>query len=212
MRLYSAARVPLVFRAQLKPNVPSMPASSLDSRLATRRSVPCWLLIALLASVCCVGCVRRRMTIRTNPPGAQVYVDDYELGPTPISADFTYYGNRKIRLVKDGYETETFLQSVPAPWYQIPPLDFFAENLVPGEIRDQRTFNYQLSPQRMVPSEELLQRGEDLRRGVRPAGVRPARAVAPDAGASIAPMGPGAEPIPPGVGGYPIHTLPPSGR
>ena len=157
------------------------------------------------------------MTIRTNPPGAQVYVDDYELGPTPISADFTYYGNRKIRLVKDGYETATFLQPVPAPWYQIPPLDFFAENLVPGEIRDQRTFNYQLSPQRMVPSEELLQRGEDLRRGVRPAGVRPAPPVAPGGGSvrggsGIAPMGPGAEPIPPGVGGYPIHPLPPSGR
>ncbi len=147
------------------------------------------------------------MTIRTNPPGAQVYVDDYELGPTPISADFTYYGNRKIRLVKDGYETETFLQPVPAPWYQIPPLDFFAENLVPGEIRDQRTFNYQLSPQRMVPSEELLQRAEDLRRGVRPAG-----AVTQGTGPGIAPMGRGAEPIPPGVGGHPIHALPPSGR
>ena len=153
------------------------------------------------------------MTIRTNPPGAQVYVDDYELGPTPISADFTYYGNRKIRLVKDGYETATFLQPVPAPWYQIPPLDFFAENLVPGEIRDQRTFNYQLSPQRVVPSEELLQRGEDLRRGVRPAGIRPAPAVAPGAGPMIAPpMAPGAEPIQPGVGGHPIHPLPPSGR
>ncbi|NQU21700.1 MAG: PEGA domain-containing protein, partial [Candidatus Nealsonbacteria bacterium] len=166
---------------------------------------------------CCAGCVRRRMTIRTNPPGAQVYVDDYELGPTPISADFTYYGDRKIRLVKDGYETATFLQPVPAPWYQVPPLDFFSENLVPGEIRDQRTFNYQLSPQRVVPSEELLQRGEDLRRGVRPAGARPAPPVAPGAdairgGGAIAPPGPAMIPGPSGVGGYPIHPLPPSGR
>ncbi len=194
-----------------------MPAFSSDCRLPACRSAPCWLLIGVLASACCAGCVRRRMTIRTNPPGAQVYVDDYELGPTPISTDFTYYGNRKIRLVKDGYETLTFLQPVPAPWYQIPPLDFFAENLFPGEIRDQQTFTYQLSPQRVVPSEELLQRAEDLRRGIRPAGVRPAPPVAPGAGSvrggpATAPAGFGTVPIQSGVGGYPIHPLPPSGR
>ena len=47
------------------------------------------------------------MTIRTNPPGALVYVDDYEIGTTPVSTNFTYYGKRKIRIVKDGYETLT---------------------------------------------------------------------------------------------------------
>src|SRR4051812_48980499 len=38
------------------------------------------LLVAMLA-----GCVERRFTIRSNPPGAQVYVDDYEIGTTPCS-------------------------------------------------------------------------------------------------------------------------------
>ena len=75
------------------------------------------------------GCVRRRMTIRSSPPGATVYVDNYELGPTPRSINFTHYGTRQIRLVKDGYETLTLLQPVPAPWYQLPVLDFFSENL-----------------------------------------------------------------------------------
>ena len=32
-----------------------------------------WLLLACLLTT---GCVRRRMTIRSNPPGATVYVDD----------------------------------------------------------------------------------------------------------------------------------------
>ena len=86
------------------------------------------------------------MMIRTNPPGALVYVDDYEIGTTPISTGFVYSGTRKIRLVKDGYETLTVMQPVPPPWYQIPPLDFITENLT--ILSDQRflpTGNYEKS-------------------------------------------------------------------
>ena len=77
------------------------------------------------------GCVQRRMTVRTNVPGAQVYVDDYEVGRTPVSTDFIYYGDRTIKLVKDGYETQTIKQPVDAPWYQWPRIDFFSENVWP---------------------------------------------------------------------------------
>src|SRR5688500_13325108 len=82
-----------------------------------------------LALVCLgsAGCVQRRRTIRSNPPGALVYVDNHEIGVTPVATDFIYYGTRQIRLVKDGYETLTVLQGVPAPWYQYFPIDFFAE-------------------------------------------------------------------------------------
>ena len=113
------------------------------------------LTLALLAAG---GCVQRRMTIRSNPPGATVYVDDYEIGTTPVSTNFTYYGSRKVRLVKDGYETLTVLQSVPAPWYEIPPLDLVSENFVPGEVRDQRQFCYQLRPQAVTPAAQLIER------------------------------------------------------
>ncbi len=105
------------------------------------------------------------MTIRSNPPGAQVYVDNHEIGRTPVSTDFIYYGKREIRLVKDGFETLTVKQPVSAPWYQIPGIDFFSENLYPGEIRDERQFDYQMQPLLVVPSEQLLSRGEELRRG-----------------------------------------------
>lgn len=104
------------------------------------------------------------MTIRSNPPGALVYVDDYEIGATPVSTNFVYYGNRKIRLVKDGYETLTVLQPIPAPWYQYTPFDFFTENFVPGEIRDQRTIDFQMKPQMVVPTDQLLSRAESMRR------------------------------------------------
>ena len=171
-------------------------------------SLSAWILAALVVCACGTGCVRRRMTIRSNPPGALVYVDDYEIGTTPISQDFIYYGERKVRLVKDGYETLTVMQSIPTPWYQIPPLDFVTENMIPGKIRDHRTFNYQLTPQRIVPSEQLLSRAENLRRGVRAAtgvtGSPPLPAV------RVNPAESGPEIIPPsGIGGQPVYPLPP---
>ena len=113
-------------------------------------------LAAIVLSLGSSGCVQRRMTIRRNPPGARVYVDDYEIGDTPVSASFTYYGTRKIRLVKDGYETLTVMQKFPTPWYEIVPLDFLSENFVPGKVSDRRVLDYQLRPQMVVPTDQLL--------------------------------------------------------
>jgi hypothetical protein len=107
------------------------------------------------------------MTVRTNPPGALVYVDDQEIGTTPVSTDFTYYGTRKIQLMKDGFETLTVKQAFFPPWYEWPVLEFFSENLWPVETRDEHLLNFQLQPQQILPSEKLLQRAEDLRVGAR---------------------------------------------
>jgi hypothetical protein len=109
------------------------------------------------------GCLRRRMLVRSNPPGAMVYVDNQQIGMTPCSTDFIYYGTREIRLVKPGYETLTVDQPIPAPWYEIPPLDFVSENMVPREIQDYRTLAYNLTPQAIVPTNQLLGRAQQLR-------------------------------------------------
>ncbi len=147
----------------------------LDKSLKPSFSLPrprlaSWQLVLWLGGLgliwmCSAGCVQRRLTIRTDPPGAMAYVDGYPIGTTPISTDFIYYGAREIRLVKDGYETLVVKQRIWPPWYEIPPLDFVSENLVPGELRDQRTLDFRLQPQRIVPSEQLVDRAERLRRG-----------------------------------------------
>jgi hypothetical protein len=126
---------------------------------------PAWVALAVIAALCAGGCkgVQRRMTVRSNVPGAQVYVDNYEIGRTPVSTDFIYYGDRDIRLVKDGYETLKVKQKVNAPWYQYPGIDFIVENLWPWEVRDERNFNYQMQPQYLVPTETILSRAEEMR-------------------------------------------------
>jgi len=166
--------------------------SGSPSKATLNRPPQWWYYVPVLVviTLCLVGCVRRRMTIRSNPPGALVYVDDYEIGTTPVSVNFTNYGTRKIRLVKDGYETPTVMQPISPPWYEIPPLDFISENLIPGELRDQRMLCYQLRPQIVVPREQLLARAEDLRaRGQVPAAMAPPVLSSPP----------------------PVHTLPSSG-
>ena len=129
------------------------------------------LVLALSLATASSGCVHRRMTIRTNPPGAAVYVDDYPIGTTPVSTSFVYYGTRKIRIVKDGYETLTVQRKISPPWYQYFPLDFVSENLVPTEIRDERMLDFTLSPQMIAPTDQLIGRAEQLRQSGRGGGV-----------------------------------------
>lgn len=115
------------------------------------------------SSLLCCGCVSRRMTVHSDPPGALVLVEGREIGYTPVSLDFTYYGTRELTLIKDGYETLTVQQPIAKPWYQAPGIEFVADNLVPGHKTDRHFFRYSLQPARIVPNQELLQRGEMLR-------------------------------------------------
>jgi hypothetical protein len=109
------------------------------------------------------GCVERRYTIRTNPPGALAVVNGEEVGPTPVSRSFTYYGDREITLMLDGYETQTIIQKVNAPWYDYYVIEFFTENIWPFTIRDEREFHYQMMPQTVPAHNDLLARAESLR-------------------------------------------------
>lgn len=139
--------------------------------------------IALLIVVCLVssvGCVRKRMTVRTNPPGAMVYIDKQPIGLSPVSSNFTYYGTRSIEIVRDGYRTEKFLRRFNPPWYEIPPLDFFSETLYPFEKRDERILDVQLTPEPVVPNEALIASGEQLRlQASQGVGVTPPPTVTP---------------------------------
>ncbi|QDU54722.1 PEGA domain-containing protein [Aeoliella mucimassa] len=131
--------------------------------------------IGMLVLLSATGCVRRRLTVRSNPPGALVYVDNQQVGTTPCSVDFTYYGTRELRLVKSGYETLTVNQPIPTPWYQYPPLDFFSDNFAMTKIRDNRTTAvFELQPQTMLPVEEIIRRGEELRGRAQSGAVMPA--------------------------------------
>ncbi len=121
------------------------------------------ILVIALSCLLSSGCVRRRMTVRSNPGGARGYIDDRQIGVTPFSTEFTYYGTRKIHLERDGMKSVTVERTFYAPWYQWPVIDFFAENLWPWEIRDEREVVIQMEPLAPVDPQELLSRAGRMR-------------------------------------------------
>ncbi|MBI3319656.1 MAG: PEGA domain-containing protein [Candidatus Omnitrophica bacterium] len=90
------------------------------------------------------------MTIRTEPPGAELFVNDQRSGTTPYSAPFLWYGTYHFTMLKPGYERLDKRVPVRAPIYFWIPLDFIME-LLPFPIRDDRVFEYVLLPSEPLP-------------------------------------------------------------
>jgi len=119
-------------------------------------------LLAVSVSLLC-GCVSRRMTVRSDPPGALVLLEGEKIGYTPVSFDTTYYGTREFTLIKPGYETLTTFQKISPPWYEIPPLDFVSDNFLPMQLTNRQNFFYAMNPEFVYPTQEILERGQQLR-------------------------------------------------
>lgn len=110
------------------------------------------------------GCASRKITIKSEPPGAKVIMDGQEKGITPCSFHFTYYGSRQIALEKDGYQTFKVIASVNPPWVHAFPFDVLLL-FIPYPMTDHHKFSYQLVP---VSHEEqdmkaAVRRGEELK-------------------------------------------------
>jgi hypothetical protein len=109
------------------------------------------------------GCVERRYTIRTDPPGALVIVNGEEIGTSPVSRSFVFYADRDITLMHEGYQTQRIIQPINAPWFDNLVFEFFTENLIPITFRDEHEFLYKMAPATNPPVADLVQRAEGLR-------------------------------------------------
>jgi len=103
------------------------------------------------------------MTIRTQPPGALVNLNNEEQGLTPKTIPFTWYGDYEIVLRKDGYQTLRVIQPIKPPWYEVFPLDIFSELLLPVRLEDEHFLHYELEETEPVEKGALLHRAEELR-------------------------------------------------
>ena len=64
-----------------------------------------------------IGCVQREMNVQSNPPGAVVYLNDREMGRTPFTKQFLWYGNYDVVLRKEGYQTLKTNAEITAPFW-----------------------------------------------------------------------------------------------
>ena len=119
--------------------------------------------IACLGAALVSGCVEREMTITSEPEGALVFVSDREMGRTPVTFSFTWYGDYEILCRKKGYEALTTHHRVDPPWYQLPPFDFFAEVLTPWTYEDHHTVEFELEREQLPSRAEIIERALQMR-------------------------------------------------
>ncbi|MHC4786437.1 MAG: PEGA domain-containing protein [Planctomycetota bacterium] len=145
--------------------------------------------LALLAACGCLatGCVRRTITISTDPPGAMVWLNDREIGRSPVDVDFDYYGTYDVRLEQEGYEPQMTSGDAKSPWWDTVGLDLVAE-VLPFRLHSRVGWHYVLEPINDDP-EALTQRARDLRAQVSEAEV-PAQQAPPPTTDNDDPSGP----------------------
>lgn len=91
------------------------------------------------------GCLERRLLITSEPPGADVWVNDAEVGRTPLVADFKYYGEYDVRLRLAGHEPVATKALARAPWYEWMGPDLVAEAL-PTPVVTEVKWHFTLKP------------------------------------------------------------------
>jgi len=82
------------------------------------------------------GCVKRKINIKSVPEGAFVWLNDREVGRTPIEVDFLYYGEYDLRVELDGYKPIMTTRWAIAPARDLPFVDLISEAIVPHATID----------------------------------------------------------------------------
>jgi hypothetical protein len=117
--------------------------------------------VVAVTLVCLTGCIRRTISITSEPAGALVHLNDREIGRTPVQVDFLYYGDYDVRLTMDGYEPLMTRGAAKAPWWDSIPLDLATE-MIPGQPHSRIEWHYVLEPRRDDPA-ALLKAARELR-------------------------------------------------
>ena len=110
------------------------------------------------------GCIERVLTVQSNPPGALVELNGQEMGRTPVTRDFTWYGVYDITLRLEDYQTLKTAAKVYPPIYQWIPFDLVTD-LLPFTVTDHHRLSYALTPAPPAsqPSPGIIDRAADLK-------------------------------------------------
>lgn len=119
------------------------------------------IIVGAAAACGLAGCVQRTISISSEPPGAMVWLNDREVGRTPVDVDFDYYGTYDVRLEHKDYEPLATSAKADAPWWDNVGIDLVVE-LVPATVHSRVEWHYVLEPVTDDRS-ALVQRAGELR-------------------------------------------------
>ena len=128
-----------------------------------KRSLVFLTIIGLFVAIIFSGCVERQLTINTEPQGAMVVLNDEEIGNSPVTVSFEWYGDYNVRVSKEGFETLKTHRKLEGPWYDGFPLDLLTL-LNPERTVDEYEWMFELEPKKEVSREELIQNADELKK------------------------------------------------
>lgn len=114
------------------------------------------------------GCADRRILVTSEPSGATVFINDVEVGRTPVSAGFTYYGVYDVRLRRDGFEPISTSAKADAPLYEYAGADLITE-AIPGGVLTEVKWHFTMTPSpehgtdKKTFEADLIRRAAELR-------------------------------------------------
>ncbi len=121
------------------------------------------LVLLVLVPVFLTGCVERMITVTSDPVGATVWLNDQEVGVTPVSVPFTYYGDYAVTLRMDKYQTLNTHKWAKTPFYELPVIDFFSECLWPGTLKDNHSWHFEMCLVADIDRDALINRAVHVR-------------------------------------------------
>ncbi len=103
--------------------------------------------LALLSLLACplTGCVERRVWIESTPPGALVWLNDAQVGRTPVDVSITHHGIYDVRLEKEGYEPLVTSRDTDGPFWDTVPMDLMVE-VMPIKAKCEARWAFTLVP------------------------------------------------------------------
>ena len=128
-----------------------------------RRYKGSFVLTLIVSGLCLTGCVERKLTINTEPPGAIVTLNDEEIGTSPVTVGFEWYGDYDVRIAKPGYETLKTHRNLKAPLHDKFPIDFLAQCINPQRIVNSYEWTFALEEKKPVDKDELIKEAQKLK-------------------------------------------------
>lgn len=117
----------------------------------------------LLLSLLLAGCVERKLTIITNPADAAVILNDEQIGNSPVTVGFNWYGDYNVTIRKEGFETLKTHRKLDRPLHDKFPFDFFAQLIDPRQIVDSYEWSFELAPASPTDRADLIKAAQTLR-------------------------------------------------
>jgi hypothetical protein len=112
-------------------------------------------MIILCGLICfCCGCVERKITILTEPAGALVALNDEDIGTSPVTVSFQWYGDYSVRLTKEGFKTLNTHQNLKRPLRDKVGFDLL-DDMFHTRV-DEYTWTFKLEPYQQPQKDQLI--------------------------------------------------------